>query len=1394
MKMKGIFLATILTAVLCISGNVYAVLSGSGTEIDPYLIQSREDFDEFTNPNNAALYWMFETYTKLMCDLNLSGTTYTQAVIAPDMDNTDWNFQGMPFFGVFDGNGHVISSLTIDAMTQDNIGLFGYVGGQIKNLGVTNVNITGRNCVGGLVGWNEGTITACYATGSVNGAGVENWYIGGLVGLNFFGTLTNCYAAGSVSGTDSTGVGGLVGDNELGTLTNCYSTGAVSGYGGVGGLAGWNSYGSLISCYATGSVSGNSFDVGGLVGYSAGDAPLIACFWDFQTSYQSVGVGYEEVPGGEVTGKSTAEMMTLSTFTDAGWDFSTTDGDPADWQMPVNSYPRLAWETFGSFGSLSVSISPADAVSAGAQWRRTGTTTWYNSGATESGIAVGSYAVEFKSVAGWISPANQNVTISGGSTTNASGTYVLQTETGSLNVTISPAGAVSAGAQWRRVGTTPWFNSGDTEIGVAAGSCDVEFKTISGWSTPANISVMITAGQVTNAGGTYIQALTTGSLQVTISPAEAVAAGAQWRRTGTTPWFNSGDTEPDVAEGSYEIEFSDIAGWTKPNDLSVTLSAGQLTESTAVYTKTSDSYEPDNTYNSAKNISTDGTLQVHSIYPAADIDFCKIVLDSAAIVTINVAATAGSNITANLYDQTLEYGYGGPIKYGSNYGSGSTANIAGELIAGTYYLKIFETSNSLTISEYSVSITKQIIPTYSGGSGTLADPYRISTKNDIFALAATPVHLAKNFILLNDIDMTGESFSRAVIAQDTDTTSWGSTYEFSGSFNGNGRKITNVNINAGGAQNHNLGLFGYIGYSGQVFDLGVENIVITGTTSQYVGAITGNNAGQISRCFSSGAINASTYCGGIAGYNGGTISDCYSQCSVSGNIAGGLLGQNYAKVFTSYSVGAVSGSSIGGLVGSNERVIALCYWNVISSGTSASGGGGVGITTSEMKNVDTYKGWGNNVWVIDSGNDYPRLAWQSTSGTAISDPARTYAGGSGTVASPYQIATEDQLCQIGWYPDDWNKCFVLTTDLDLNGSSTYKYIADFTGVFDGEGYSIKNIEVLMPDATCIGFVGFLNGGSAVLRNLHLIDVTVVAKNTVGALVGWDEYGTKVESCSVSGSVSGNQYVGGLLGVYRGYTLLNCIADVDVRGSAFVGGFVGSNSYGNLSSSAAIGTVQAGFYAGGFAGVNYGDIQNCYAVVDVNVTSQSQYCGGFIGYNGGGYASQKVAKCYAAGIVKGTQKPIGGFIGYCYSVNLSDCMWNSDLYAAAGLAIPISIGQTYTSNVVNLQALTTSQCKTQANFTSSGWDFAGETTNGTADIWRMCVDGVSYPRFVWEFNSFGDFVCPDGVRFEDFAVLSKAWLSSTGGAGWNSTCDIGAVDGKIDNLDLMTFAQHWLEGV
>ena len=75
-------------------------------------------------------------------------------------------------------------------------------------------------------------------------------------------------------------------------------------------------------------------------------------------------------------------------------------------------------------GSLSVTINPEGAIAAGAKWRRTGTATWRDSGYTESEIPIGQYTVEFSSISGWNTPANQIVQINNGETTYASGTYI----------------------------------------------------------------------------------------------------------------------------------------------------------------------------------------------------------------------------------------------------------------------------------------------------------------------------------------------------------------------------------------------------------------------------------------------------------------------------------------------------------------------------------------------------------------------------------------------------------------------------------------------------------------------------------------------------------------------------------------------------------------------------------------------------------------------------------------------------------------------------------------------------------------------------------------------------------------------------------------------------------
>ena len=365
-------------------------LPGSGTEGDPYLIEDLADFDEFADSVNAATYWASGVYTRLACDIDLTGRPYTTAVIAPDTEGTAY-FQGNLFAGIFDGDGHVIRNITIDTAGSGNdyLGLFGKITDFVSNVGMENINITGGGgsaWLGGLCGWNSyGSIANCYTTGSVSGG---DW-LGGLCGYNYHGKITNCDATGSVSGDDD--LGGLCGRNTYGTITNCYSGSSVNGDDHLGGLCGYSHHGTITNCYATGSVTGDDH-LGGLCGYdhygtitncysggsvtgddrlgglcgrnygtitncyatgsvTGGDGsgylgglcgrnrygPITNCFWDIETGGPDNGAG---------TPLPTAEMQTLSTFIDAGWDFAgeTVNGIEDIWFIPQGDYPHLWWE------------------------------------------------------------------------------------------------------------------------------------------------------------------------------------------------------------------------------------------------------------------------------------------------------------------------------------------------------------------------------------------------------------------------------------------------------------------------------------------------------------------------------------------------------------------------------------------------------------------------------------------------------------------------------------------------------------------------------------------------------------------------------------------------------------------------------------------------------------------------------------------------------------------------------------------------------------------------------------------------------------------------------------------------------------------------------------------
>jgi hypothetical protein len=170
---------------------------------------------------------------------------------------------------------------------------------------------------------------------------------------------------------------------------------------------------------------------------------------------------------------------------------------------------------------------------------------------------------------------------------------------------------------------------------------------------------------------------------------------------------------------------------------------------------------------------------------------------------------------------------------------------------------------------------------YSGGSGEPNAPYRIATAEDLNDIGNQPEDFNGCFILVNDVNMAGFIYRTALIAPDTNSTRGFQGSPFTGVFDGNDRSISKLNINAAGAGNSYLGLFGKIGEEGEAKNIGIEEVIIIGGNLSYlVGSLCGVNHGTVNKCYASGYVDGRCgspwYLGGLCGSdNGGTISGSY---------------------------------------------------------------------------------------------------------------------------------------------------------------------------------------------------------------------------------------------------------------------------------------------------------------------------------------------------------------------------------------------------------------------------------------------------------------------------------------------------------------------------------------
>ena len=220
-------------------------------------------------------------------------------------DLTEWEPIGArwsPYTGTFDGQGYTISGLYFNNPHSSYVGLFGCIGanGKISNVGVLDSYFQFSALGGGVCGVNYGTVRDCKNTGSVRGIST----IGGVCGLNEKGgIIENSFNEGTVSGTGDNArqVGGVSGYNN-GTIKSCYNTASVSGKESVGGVCGFNSAGTTTNCFNKGTVSGKE-SVGGVCGNGCGVATT-NCFNEGTVSGQShVGgvCGYDYYYDGALT-------------------------------------------------------------------------------------------------------------------------------------------------------------------------------------------------------------------------------------------------------------------------------------------------------------------------------------------------------------------------------------------------------------------------------------------------------------------------------------------------------------------------------------------------------------------------------------------------------------------------------------------------------------------------------------------------------------------------------------------------------------------------------------------------------------------------------------------------------------------------------------------------------------------------------------------------------------------------------------------------------------------------------------------------------------------------------------------------------------------------------------
>ena len=561
------------------------------------------------------------------------------------------------------------------------------------------------------------------------------------------------------------------------------------------------------------------------------------------------------------------------------------------------------------------------------------------------------------------------------------------------------------------------------------------------------------------------------------------------------------------------------------------------------------------------------------------------------------------------------------------------------------------------------------------GSGTESDPYQVENLCHLRGVEASP---RSHYIQIKDIDAS------------TMTYGWKNGFApikvFSGTYDGNGYKISNLKVGVTYEGLENVGLFGelqggllkrvkLVGFLtengvnvGSLVGLNnrgtIEDSEVDGKVDGYrtIGGLVGLNQGGVIRNSTAtvrvGENSSVTWvAGGLVGQNdGGTIVGSHASGGVTGgNQVGGLVGKNRGSVTSSHANGDVTGTDsiwgyayVGGLVGWHlGGTISDSYTGNRVVGAALGIGGLVGVSEGNARIVSSYTYWESRVSGKNKvgglvGENKGSISGSYANGTVFGD---SQTGGLvGVSEGNARIVSSHTDWASSVSGKDQVGALVGENKGSISGSYAQGSVSGDSqvgGLVGRNAGSISNNYArrgsVSGDSQVGGLVG-VNESNANIVNSHTRrEVRVSGKDQVGGLVG--ENKGSISDSYAQGAVTGDRQAGGLVGGNDG-RIVSSHTDWGSRvsGKDQVGGLVGKNK-GSISNSYAKGTVTGDRQAGGLVGVNGGNasIVNSHTNVNARVTGKNQV-GGLVGENWG-----SIGNSYAQAPVTGDSQT-GGLVG------------------------------------------------------------------------------------------------------------------------------------------------------